>query len=198
MLFTSFIDLHAAHSFTFFHFCLNLFTSCFLRLHPSSLAALCHWQDLPRSPVAPPLDSCFLRPARPANRRPPSRWASRSPSSSPKWSQGTKRRFTFPPPGHLEGEEPAWGPPLPPLSLLHFSLKDPIPQKPLKSRDSHMREPEGGVGIHPVAPADHRGTRTFFEEPGMYCNNIQKRFENYISVRGACTLEFLITPHMCV
>ncbi|KAM6918627.1 microtubule cross-linking factor 1 isoform 2-T2 [Xenentodon cancila] len=68
-------------------------------------------EDLPRSPVAPPLDSCFLRPARPANRRPPSRWASRSPSSSPKWSEGTKRRFTFPPPGHrkpiLEGEEPA-------------------------------------------------------------------------------------------
>ncbi|KAM3603745.1 uncharacterized protein V6R79_001396 [Siganus canaliculatus] len=68
-------------------------------------------EDLPRSPVAPPLDSCFLRPARPANRRPPSRWASRSPSSSPKWSEGSKRRFTFPPPGHrktiLEGEEPA-------------------------------------------------------------------------------------------
>ncbi|KAM9845228.1 microtubule cross-linking factor 1 [Aulostomus maculatus] len=68
-------------------------------------------EDLPRSPVAPPLDSCFLRPARPANRRPPSRWASRSPASSPKWSEGTKRRFTFPPPGHrkpiLEGEEPA-------------------------------------------------------------------------------------------
>ncbi|XP_040911860.1 microtubule cross-linking factor 1 isoform X1 [Toxotes jaculatrix] len=68
-------------------------------------------EDLPRSPVAPPLDSCFLRPARPANRRPPSRWAARSPSSSPKWSEGSKRRFTFPPPGHrntiLEGEEPA-------------------------------------------------------------------------------------------
>ncbi|XP_053186211.1 microtubule cross-linking factor 1 [Scomber japonicus] len=68
-------------------------------------------EDLPRSPVAPPLDSCFLRPARPANRRPPSRWASRSPSSSPKWSEASKRRFTFPPPGHwktiLEGEEPA-------------------------------------------------------------------------------------------
>ncbi|XP_030607368.1 microtubule cross-linking factor 1 isoform X2 [Archocentrus centrarchus] len=67
-------------------------------------------EDLPRSPVAPPLDSCFLRPARPANRRPPSRWATRSPSSSPKWSEGSKRRFTFPPPGHrktiLEGEEP--------------------------------------------------------------------------------------------
>uniref|UniRef100_UPI0037E84019 microtubule cross-linking factor 1 isoform X2 n=1 Tax=Semicossyphus pulcher TaxID=241346 RepID=UPI0037E84019 len=68
-------------------------------------------EDLPRSPVAPPLDSCFLRPARPANRRPPSRWAARSPFSSPKWSEGSKRRFTFPPPGHrktiLEGEEPA-------------------------------------------------------------------------------------------
>ncbi|XP_069014021.1 microtubule cross-linking factor 1 isoform X1 [Embiotoca jacksoni] len=68
-------------------------------------------EDLPRSPVAPPLDSCFLRPARPANRRPPSRWAARSPSSSPKWSEGSKRRFTFPPPGHrrtiLEDEEPA-------------------------------------------------------------------------------------------
>ncbi|KAM9322222.1 microtubule cross-linking factor 1 isoform 2-T2 [Pholidichthys leucotaenia] len=66
-------------------------------------------EDLPRSPVAPPLDSCFLRPARPANRRPPSRWAARSPSSSPKWNEGSKRRFTFPPPGHrktiLEGEE---------------------------------------------------------------------------------------------
>uniref|UniRef100_A0A8C3B3X4 Microtubule crosslinking factor 1 n=1 Tax=Cyclopterus lumpus TaxID=8103 RepID=A0A8C3B3X4_CYCLU len=60
-------------------------------LHPSSLTAPCHWQDLPRSPVAPPLDSCFLRPACPANRRPPSRWASLSPSLSPKWSQGTKR-----------------------------------------------------------------------------------------------------------
>ncbi|KAE8290682.1 Microtubule cross-linking factor 1 [Larimichthys crocea] len=68
-------------------------------------------EDLPRSPVAPPLDSRFLRPARPANRRPPSRWAAHSPSSSPKWSEGSKRRFTFPPPGHrktimMEGEEP--------------------------------------------------------------------------------------------
>ncbi|XP_028328281.1 microtubule cross-linking factor 1 isoform X2 [Gouania willdenowi] len=66
-------------------------------------------EDLPRSPVAPPLDSCFQRPSRPANRRPPSRWASRSPVSSPKWNEGPKRRFTFPPPGHqktiLEGEE---------------------------------------------------------------------------------------------
>ncbi|XP_076004435.1 microtubule cross-linking factor 1 [Genypterus blacodes] len=67
-------------------------------------------EDLPRSPVAPPLDSRFLRPARPANRRPPSRWAAHSPSSSPKWSESSKRRFTFPPPGHRkpipEGEDP--------------------------------------------------------------------------------------------
>lgn len=68
-------------------------------------------QDLPRSPVAPPLDSCFLRPARPANRRPPSRWAAHTLSSSPKWDEASKRRCTFPPPGHqrtiLEDEEPA-------------------------------------------------------------------------------------------
>ncbi|XP_058493350.1 microtubule cross-linking factor 1 isoform X6 [Solea solea] len=55
-------------------------------------------EDLPRSPVAPPLDSCFLRPARPANRRPPSRWATRF--SSPKLREASKRRFIFPPQGH--------------------------------------------------------------------------------------------------
>uniref|UniRef100_A0A3P9K781 Microtubule crosslinking factor 1 n=1 Tax=Oryzias latipes TaxID=8090 RepID=A0A3P9K781_ORYLA len=68
-------------------------------------------EDLPRSPVAPPLDSCFMRPARPANRRPPSRWAPRSPSSSLKRGEAMRRRFTYPPPGRrkpiLEGEEPA-------------------------------------------------------------------------------------------
>ncbi|KAJ8011064.1 hypothetical protein DPEC_G00054310 [Dallia pectoralis] len=54
-------------------------------------------EDLPRSPVAPPLESCFQRPARPANRRPPSRWAGHSPSSSPRyWWDSTERRFTFP------------------------------------------------------------------------------------------------------
>uniref|UniRef100_A0A3B3ZC80 Uncharacterized protein n=1 Tax=Periophthalmus magnuspinnatus TaxID=409849 RepID=A0A3B3ZC80_9GOBI len=58
-------------------------------------------EDLPRSPVAPPLDSCFHRPARPANRRPPSRWA-RSPSSSPRWSTGTHMQFTFPPAGRQQ------------------------------------------------------------------------------------------------
>ncbi|XP_051556570.1 microtubule cross-linking factor 1 isoform X3 [Myxocyprinus asiaticus] len=54
-------------------------------------------EDLPRSPVAPPLDSCFLRPARPANRRPPSRWAAHSLSSSPDYSDRTER-FCFPSP----------------------------------------------------------------------------------------------------
>ncbi|XP_067308919.1 microtubule cross-linking factor 1 isoform X2 [Pseudorasbora parva] len=54
-------------------------------------------EELPRSPVAPPLDSCFLRPARPANRRPPSRWAAHSPSSSPNYKQ-RRERFRFPSP----------------------------------------------------------------------------------------------------
>ncbi|KAJ8277559.1 hypothetical protein GJAV_G00076620 [Gymnothorax javanicus] len=53
------------------------------------------YQELPRSPVVPPLESCFLRPARPANQRPPSRWAAHSPSSSPNWSRS--ERFCFPP-----------------------------------------------------------------------------------------------------
>ncbi|XP_016142396.1 microtubule cross-linking factor 1-like isoform X1 [Sinocyclocheilus grahami] len=54
-------------------------------------------EDLPRSPVAPPLDSCFLRPARPANRRPPSRWAAHSPSSSPNYKDRSEM-FRFPSP----------------------------------------------------------------------------------------------------
>ncbi|KAK7944674.1 hypothetical protein WMY93_000402 [Mugilogobius chulae] len=58
-------------------------------------------EDLPRSPVAPPLDSCFHRPARPANRRPPSRWA-RSPSCSPKLSALTQGQFSFPPAGQQQ------------------------------------------------------------------------------------------------
>ncbi|KAJ8374951.1 hypothetical protein SKAU_G00055310 [Synaphobranchus kaupii] len=53
-------------------------------------------EELPRSPVVPPLESCFLRPARPANQRPPSRWAARSPSSSPNWPK-SERNFCFPP-----------------------------------------------------------------------------------------------------
>ncbi|XP_069047714.1 microtubule cross-linking factor 1 isoform X2 [Lepisosteus oculatus] len=52
-------------------------------------------EELPSSSVAPPLESCFLRPARPANRRPPSRWASHSPVASPRWSQ-TPAEFSFP------------------------------------------------------------------------------------------------------
>ncbi|KAL0201765.1 hypothetical protein M9458_004952, partial [Cirrhinus mrigala] len=59
-------------------------------------------QDLPRSPVAPPLDSCFLRPARPANRRPPSRWAAHSPSSSPNYKDRAERTVQTIP----ETEEP--------------------------------------------------------------------------------------------
>ncbi|MBN3310949.1 MTCL1 factor, partial [Amia calva] len=59
-------------------------------------------EELPRSPVAPPLESCFLRPARPANRRLPSRWASHSPSSSPQWSQ-PPGKFCFP---HEEPQQP--------------------------------------------------------------------------------------------
>ncbi|KAL7851245.1 hypothetical protein AOLI_G00216010 [Acnodon oligacanthus] len=77
-----------------------------------------HHADLPRSPVAPPLDSCFLRPARPANRRPPSRWAARSPSSSPKHKERTVR-FRFPSPARPtqtipEMEEPSQELPQPP------------------------------------------------------------------------------------
>ncbi|KAI4902747.1 hypothetical protein NFI96_015262 [Prochilodus magdalenae] len=75
-------------------------------------------EDLPRSPVAPPLDSCFLRPARPANRRPPSRWAACSPSSSPKHKERTVR-FRFPSPARPaqtipEMEEPSQELPQPP------------------------------------------------------------------------------------
>ncbi|KAJ8272893.1 hypothetical protein GJAV_G00094680 [Gymnothorax javanicus] len=70
-------------------------------------------EELPRSPVAPPLDSCFLRPARPANQRPPSRWAARSPSTSPRWSLKPERTFHFPPmePSQVlpEADEPGQG-----------------------------------------------------------------------------------------
>uniref|UniRef100_UPI00398E4C4D microtubule cross-linking factor 1 isoform X2 n=1 Tax=Pristiophorus japonicus TaxID=55135 RepID=UPI00398E4C4D len=45
-------------------------------------------EELPWSSVAPPLEPCFSRPARPANQRPPSRWASRSPSASRSSSSG--------------------------------------------------------------------------------------------------------------
>ncbi|XP_072324450.1 microtubule cross-linking factor 1 isoform X1 [Scyliorhinus torazame] len=45
-------------------------------------------EELPWSSVAPPLEPCFSRPARPANQRPPSRWASHSPSASRSLSSG--------------------------------------------------------------------------------------------------------------
>ncbi|XP_035384128.1 microtubule cross-linking factor 1 isoform X2 [Electrophorus electricus] len=68
-------------------------------------------EDLPRTAVAPPLESCFQRPSRPANRRPPSRWAAHSPSSSPSYKDRTER-FRFPspsPPAQMfpEKEEPS-------------------------------------------------------------------------------------------
>ncbi|XP_051983667.1 microtubule cross-linking factor 1-like isoform X2 [Xyrauchen texanus] len=76
-------------------------------------------EDLPRSPVAPPLESCFPRPVRPANRRPPSRWAAHSPSSSPNCSDRTER-FRFPSPVRPiraipETEEPGLEVPLHPV-----------------------------------------------------------------------------------
>ncbi|KAK1337599.1 hypothetical protein QTO34_002232 [Cnephaeus nilssonii] len=39
-------------------------------------------KELPCSALAPSLESCFSRPERPANRRPPSRWAPHSPTAS--------------------------------------------------------------------------------------------------------------------
>ncbi|XP_041963206.1 microtubule cross-linking factor 1 isoform X2 [Alosa sapidissima] len=67
-------------------------------------------EDLPRSPVAPPLEACFQRPARPANRRPPSRWAARSPNSSPTWRSTVAQRFRFPTQTIPELEEPSLEP----------------------------------------------------------------------------------------
>ncbi|XP_019505503.1 PREDICTED: microtubule cross-linking factor 1 isoform X2 [Hipposideros armiger] len=40
-------------------------------------------EELPCSALAPSLEPCFSRPERPANRRPPSRWAPYSPTASP-------------------------------------------------------------------------------------------------------------------
>nr|XP_048696243.1 microtubule cross-linking factor 1 isoform X5 [Caretta caretta] len=45
-------------------------------------------EELPCSALAPSLESCFSRPERPANRRPPSRWASHSPTASQSQSTG--------------------------------------------------------------------------------------------------------------
>nr|XP_031295035.1 microtubule cross-linking factor 1 isoform X7 [Camelus dromedarius] len=45
-------------------------------------------EELPCSALAPPLEPCFARPERPANRRPPSRWAPHSPTASLALSPG--------------------------------------------------------------------------------------------------------------
>uniref|UniRef100_A0A6I8NP61 Microtubule crosslinking factor 1 n=1 Tax=Ornithorhynchus anatinus TaxID=9258 RepID=A0A6I8NP61_ORNAN len=45
-------------------------------------------EELPCSALAPPLDPCFSRPERPANQRPPSRWAAHSPLASHPQSPG--------------------------------------------------------------------------------------------------------------
>nr|XP_031359871.1 microtubule cross-linking factor 1 isoform X5 [Lonchura striata domestica] len=45
-------------------------------------------EELPCSALAPSLQPCFSRPERPANRRPPSRWASHSPAASQPQSTG--------------------------------------------------------------------------------------------------------------
>uniref|UniRef100_A0A8C0IBQ3 Microtubule crosslinking factor 1 n=1 Tax=Bubo bubo TaxID=30461 RepID=A0A8C0IBQ3_BUBBB len=45
-------------------------------------------EELPCSALAPSLQPCFSRPERPANRRPPSRWASHSPTASQLQSTG--------------------------------------------------------------------------------------------------------------
>ncbi|XP_054174340.1 microtubule cross-linking factor 1 isoform X10 [Homo sapiens] len=45
-------------------------------------------EELPCSALAPSLEPCFSRPERPANRRPPSRWAPHSPTASQPQSPG--------------------------------------------------------------------------------------------------------------
>ncbi|XP_058532891.1 microtubule cross-linking factor 1 [Ochotona princeps] len=45
-------------------------------------------EELPCSALAPSLEPCFSRPERPANRRPPSRWAAPSPTASQSQSPG--------------------------------------------------------------------------------------------------------------
>uniref|UniRef100_A0A8C3WI94 Microtubule crosslinking factor 1 n=1 Tax=Catagonus wagneri TaxID=51154 RepID=A0A8C3WI94_9CETA len=53
-----------------------------VRAEPGSI------EELPCSALAPSLEPCFSRPERPANRRPPSRWAPHSPTASPALSPG--------------------------------------------------------------------------------------------------------------
>ncbi|XP_043922463.1 microtubule cross-linking factor 1 isoform X2 [Protopterus annectens] len=54
-------------------------------------------EELPCSCIAPPLESCFSRPEAPANRRPPSRWASHSPTGSRSPSAADLASFEDPP-----------------------------------------------------------------------------------------------------
>lgn len=76
--------------------------------------ALLAAKELPCSALAPSLQPCFSRPERPANRRPPSRWASHSPTASQSQSTGdltssedcgSKELLAETP---SQGGEPAW------------------------------------------------------------------------------------------
>ncbi|XP_062426130.1 microtubule cross-linking factor 1 isoform X3 [Rhea pennata] len=57
-------------------------TADIVKVEPGSI------EELPCSALAPSLEPCFSRPERPANRRPPSRWASHSPTASQSPSTG--------------------------------------------------------------------------------------------------------------
>ncbi|XP_029420164.1 microtubule cross-linking factor 1 isoform X4 [Nannospalax galili] len=63
-------------------------------------------EELPCSALAPSLEPCFSRPERPANRRPPSRWAPPSPAASQSQSPGD------------------------PVSLEEHGDEDPLEEKP--------------------------------------------------------------------
>ncbi|XP_057554805.1 microtubule cross-linking factor 1 isoform X2 [Hippopotamus amphibius kiboko] len=63
-------------------------------------------EELPCSALAPSLESCFSRPERPANRRPPSRWAPRSPTASPVPSPGDPTSLEDLGDEELPGEKP--------------------------------------------------------------------------------------------
>lgn len=68
---------------------LILYTSRWpLMLVTNHCFALLAAKELPCSALAPSLEPCFSRPERPANRRPPSRWASHSPTASQSQSTG--------------------------------------------------------------------------------------------------------------
>ncbi|XP_068788312.1 microtubule cross-linking factor 1 isoform X4 [Struthio camelus] len=82
-------------------------TADIVKVEPGSI------EELPCSALAPSLEPCFSRPERPANRRPPSRWASHSPTASQAQSTGDltspeERRSNDPP---AETSAGAAGPP---------------------------------------------------------------------------------------